>query len=247
MTLDPRTSTLTPTLTLTLIPNPCAFHRVLLSRAVRRLTLTPYSHPKPNPCTLHRVLPFRGVRRRILTLTCTLTLTHINRCSLHRVLRLTLTPLPPPFPCSRCCYNANAVLHPSIPPFTPSLAVACFRSPSLAHRRSLSASAPSTSGYHADSTVDFWLPRRFDSPCSTPVLHPSGLGLGVNSPSSAPVRRLPVTTTPIRLSISGYHADSTHRAPCRSNIHPSFAVRYHAFALTHSPFAITLSRSTSWA
>ena len=129
-----------PTMSSYLHPNPCAFHRVLLSRAVRRLTLTPYSHPKPNPCTLHRVLPFRGVRRRTLTLTCTLTLTHINRCSLHRVLRLTLTPLPPPFPCSRCCYNANAVLHPSIPPFTPSLAVACFRSPSLAHRRSLSAS-----------------------------------------------------------------------------------------------------------
>ena len=31
------------------------------------------------------------------------------------------------------------------------------------------------------------------------------------------------------------------------HLNPSFAVRYQAFALTHSPFAITLSRSTSWA
>ena len=176
-------------------PNPCAFHRVLLSLAVRRLTLTPYSHPKPNPCTLHRVLPSRGVRRRTLTLIRTLTLTQPHRCSLHRVLRLTLTPLPPPFPCSRCCYNANAVLHPSIPPFTSSLAVACFRSPSLAHRRLLSVS----------------LTRR--RLLSVSLTRTPSLALGFL------LRRLPVTT-PIRLSISGYHADSTHRAPRRSFIHP---------------------------
>ena len=200
-----------PTMSSYLHPNPCAFHRVLLSRAVRRLTLTPYSHPKPNPCTLHRVLPSRGVRRRTLTLIRTLTLTHTHRCSLHRVLRLTLTltlrprhpsippiplpPLPPLFPCSRCCYNANAVLHPSIPPFTPLLAVACFRSPSLAHRCSLSVS----------------LTRR--RLLSVSLTRTPSLALGFL------LRRLPVTT-PIRLSISGYHADSTHRAPRRSFIHP---------------------------
>jgi hypothetical protein len=69
-----------PTMSSYLHPNPCAFHRVLLSRAVRRLTLTPYSHPKPNPCTLHRVLPSRGVRRRTL------------RPTLHLPLPLLLSP-----------------------------------------------------------------------------------------------------------------------------------------------------------
>jgi hypothetical protein len=81
-----------------------------------------------------------------------------------------------------------------------------------------SASAPSTSGYHADSTVDFRLQRRLDSPCSAPVIHPSGLWLGFNSPSSA-LRQLPAAT-PIWLSISVNYADSTHRAPRRSIIHP---------------------------
>ncbi len=32
---------------------------------------------------------------------------------------------------------------------------------------------PSTSGYHADSTVNFRLPRRFDSSCSAVVNYPS--------------------------------------------------------------------------
>ena len=130
-----------PTMSSYLHPNPCAFHRVLLSRAVRRLTLTPYSHPKPNPCTLHRVLPSRGVRRRTLTLIRTLTLTHTHRCSLHRVLRLTLTltlrprhpsipPIPPPPSSPSSLVRAAATTQTpfSIHPFlhSPLLAVARF-------------------------------------------------------------------------------------------------------------------------
>ncbi len=159
------------------------------------------------------MLPSRGVRRRTLTLTVTLTLTHTNRCSLHRVLRLTLTlSLRPRHP------SIPPISSPPLPPLPPPSLVRAAATTQTPFSNHPSLHSP----LHSPSLAFGILTRTPSLALSLP--HSPSLALGLPhshtvARSRLLLRRLPVTT-PIRLSISGYHADSTHRAPRRSFIHP---------------------------